>query len=232
MDITKITDRNIIFTVPENADNDVNLGLILGKKHNFIIDTGMGASSVNAILDYLGDNLKPIVAINTHAHEDHILGNWVLEDSLIVSHVLCRELMNKNWDGKIKEDIQKNREYFDDEIRKCLPNLVFEGSLCFPEDGISVFHSPGHTEDCVSVYDSVDKILYIGDNFGVLEGVAQLWTKDLDSARRLIEAYKQYDFNICIPSHSKPQTREIIMLLQTALAEALKKKDSCDLSNL
>ena len=224
MKITKVTDRHIIFTVPENADYDVNLGLILGENHNFIIDTGMGSSCVNAILEYLAGDSKPIVAINTHAHEDHIMGNWVLKDSIIISHMLCREIMDKRWnDGSIREYVQQNSEYFDDEIHKCLPNLVFEYSLHFPDEGITLFHSPGHTEDCISVYDAFDKVLYTGDNFGVSEGVAHLWAEDLQDYQRLIETYKQYDFNICIPSHSEPQTRGVLTLLETALAEACRK---------
>ncbi len=219
MKITKVTERHILFTVPENADYDVNLGLILGEKYNFIIDTGMGASSVNAILEYLAGDAKPIIAINTHSHLDHIMGNWIFEDKIIVSHVLCHEIMDKQWDGTI----QKDREYFDDDVRKCLPTLVFDGCMQFPDESISLFHSPGHTEDSISVYDAADKVLYIGDNFGIIEGVAHLWTKNISDSQRLIETYKQYDFDICIPSHSEPQTREVIKLLETALAKALRK---------
>jgi len=219
MKITELTKRNIIFTVPENEEYDLNLGLIRGKKHNFIIDTGMGASNVSAILEYLGDDPKPIIAVNTHFHEDHILGNWALEDRIIVAHKLCRELIDKHWDGQLKRDIEKNRKYFDDKICKCLPNMVFEGSLHFPEDGVSLFHTPGHTDDGISVYDAVDKALYIGDNFGVIDGVAHIWTKPPGNIKPLLEIYKQYDFDICIPSHSKPQTKEVIALLEAAYKE-------------
>ena len=187
MKITKVTGRHTLFTTQENATYDVHLGLITGKKHNFIIDTGMGASNINAILDYLAGDVKPIVAVNTHAHHDHIMGNWALKNSLIVSHVLCRDVMDNKWDVML-DGVERNRQYFDDEIHQCLPNLVFEGSLHFPEDGISLFHSPGHTADGISVYDAVDKVLYIGDNFGVFDGVARLWMKDddLHAAQSLI----------------------------------------------
>jgi glyoxylase-like metal-dependent hydrolase (beta-lactamase superfamily II) len=222
MKITKISNRNIIFTTKENSDWDLNLGLILGKKHNFIVDTGMGASNVKAMLDYLGDDSKPIIAINTHAHVDHIMGNWALESSQIVSHILCHEIMNKEWDKSQWDYIENNREYFDKEIIKCLPNVVFEGSMHFPEDGISLFHTPGHTEDSISVFDSSDKVLYIGDNFGVAKEKALIWTENLDQAKNLIETYKEYEFEICVPSHCQPQSREIISLLEKALAETLK----------
>ena len=234
MKITKVTDRHTIFTVPENAHYDLNLGLILGKKHNFIIDTGMGGSNVQAMLEYLkqtGSDTKPVIAINTHYHEDHILGNWILEDKLIISHVLCSELINKNWDGSMKEDIENSREYFDDEIHKCLPNMLFDKVLLFPEDGITLFHSPGHTADCISVYDAVDKVLYVGDNFGIFDGAAAVWIGpwdavaqrnviDVDALQRLINIYKQYDFKICISGHSPPYTGNVITLLETALKEA------------
>ena len=41
----KITDRNIMFTQPMNEHYDLNIGLILGNKHNFIIDTGLGSGN-------------------------------------------------------------------------------------------------------------------------------------------------------------------------------------------
>lgn len=224
MTITKVTDRHIMFTVPENAeDGYVSMGLILGKKHNFIIDTGTGESNVRAMLEYIGDDSKPIVAIITHAHWDHFFGNSALKDETIVSHLLCREIMDKEWDTKTKERMIKNREFIDTEIHKCLPNLVFEGSLHFPEDGISLFHTPGHTDDGISVYDTVDKVLYAGDNFGVYDGIACWWTNHVKDAQRLLDIYKQYDFDICISSHSEPQTGEVIALLETALAKELCK---------
>ena len=41
----------------------------------------------------------------------------------------------------------------------------------------------------------------------------------------MINAYKQYDFDICIPSHSQPQSREIISLLEAAYAEDLAESE-------
>jgi len=227
MKITKITGRTIMFTIPENATSYVNLCLIRGSKHNFLIDTGVGESSVKAVLEYLGNDPKPIIAVNTHAHWDHIFGNSALEGSIIVSHTLCRETIDREWDTKIKESIQEaSRDYIDAEIHKCLPNLVFDTSLYFPEDGIALFHTPAHTPDGISIYDAVDKTLHTGDNFGVFDGVAYLWGNDPADFERMIETYKQYDFNICIPSHSEPQTKEVLTLLETALTKARKEQQA------
>jgi len=218
MKVTELTKRNILFTVPENAKGGfVHMGLILGKKYNFIIDTGMGESNIKAILEYIGEDKKPIIAIITHAHWDHIFGNSALKDEIIVSHALCREIMDKEWDIETKAFMIKNRDFIDSEIHKCLPNLVFEGSMCFKEEGITLFHTPGHSDDSISVYDSLGKVLYTADNFGVESGEAYLWMGD-EAAKHMIELYKQLDFNICVPSHSEPQTKEVITFLE-ALAD-------------
>ena len=73
----KISNRNIMFTQPMEKTYDLNLGLILGAKYNYIIDTGLGSGSVAPILEYIGSDTKPIIVVNTHYHWDHVWGNWV-----------------------------------------------------------------------------------------------------------------------------------------------------------
>jgi len=221
MKITELTKRNIIFTVPENNEGGyVHMGLILGEKHNFIIDTGMGESNIKAIRDYIGNDTKPIITIITHAHCDHFFGNSALRDGIIVSHVLCHKQMDEEWDTKTQDHIKKRSEFIDSKIHKCLPNVTFEGNMHFPDDGISIFHTPGHTDGCICVYDAVGKVLYTGDSFGVSEGRAYLWTNyNHEASAQLIEIYKKCDFEICVPSHSEPQTKEVITLLEAAYAE-------------
>ena len=221
MKTNKISNRNTVFTTFENSKGGiVSMGLIQGKRHNFIIDTGIGGGSAHAMLEYIGDDKKPIIVINTHAHWDHIYGNWVFADSMIIGHKLCREIMDKNWDADLKMVTEDSDRYTDGEIHKCLPNMVFEGALHFPEDGITLFHSPGHTADHISVYDAVDKVLYIGDNFGVFDGVAYYWGEDLSDFERLIKSYRQCDFDICVPTHSEPQAKEVLVMLEAALKKA------------
>ena len=218
MKITELTKRSIMFTVPEDGEGGiVNMNLILGKKHNFIIDTGTGESNVKAMLDYIGNDTKPIITIITHAHWDHIFGNSALKDEIIVSHTLARSIMDESWDTVVERILKERGEFVDANLHKCLPNLLFENSLHFPEDGISLFHTPGHSDDGISVYDAVDKALYVGDNFGVFDGVAYLWAKDPQDSRNFIEMYRKYDIEICIPSHSEPQTGVVMGLLDAAL---------------
>jgi len=202
-------------------DYDLNLGLVLGLKHNFIIDTGLGSGSVAPILERIGNDGKPIIVINTHSHWDHVWGNWVFEDSLIISHTRCRELEDKSWDEVIRE----NAQYIDGKANKCLPNMIFDECLYLPEDGIRVFYTPGHSIDCISVYDEVDKVLYAGDNIGDTEdGIVPWIDTDQETFQSLIETYKEYDFEFCISGHNKPQKKAVLARMESNLADAWKKQ--------
>jgi len=221
----RITKRNVMFTEPMGEHYDLNLGLILGVKNNYIIDTGLGSGSVRPILEYIGDSSKPIIVINTHCHWDHIWGNWVFEKSLIISHKLCRDLEDKYWDEAVREFSGS----IDGEVRKCLPNMVFDGFLSFPDDGISIFHTPGHSEDGVSVYDSVDKVLYAGDNIGdTAEDIVPWIDTDMGTFQKLIDLYRAYDFEHCISGHNKPQTKNVLARMENSLAAAWKKQTAAE----
>jgi len=218
----KITNRNIMFTEPMGDDYDLNMGAILGTKHNFIIDTGLGSGSVAPVLEYIGNDTKPIIVINTHCHWDHIWGNWCFPNSLIISHKLCRELQDKHWD----EAIKAYPNYIDGEVHKCIPNLTFEGSLHFPEDGISLYHTPGHSPDSISIYDAVDKVLYAGDEIGDTEDEIIPWINtDMETMQRTIDFFKTIDFDICISGHNKPQTKAVLAHMEAALPDTWKKQN-------
>jgi len=217
---TKITNRNIMFSEPMGSEYDLNLGLILGVKHNFVIDTGLGSGSVAPILEYLVGDTKPVIVINTHGDWDHYWGNHVFEHCQIIAHPICRETLEKHWDSEVKRNEGKN----DGEVRKCLPNVTFEGKLNFVEDGIMIFHTPGHTPCCISVLDMVDKVLYAGDNIGdTEEDILPQINTNKHIFRNTLGFYKGLDFNICISGHNKPQTKEVLLKMEAKLAESWEK---------
>lgn len=217
----KITARNIMFTQPMTYDGQtyaLNIGLILGDRYNYIIDTGFGSGSVEPVLAYLHGNEKPIIVVNTHFHWDHVWGNWMFPNSIIIAHPMCRELMEFTWDAEIR----KYADYIDKEARKLLPNLLINDSIYLPNDGIQIFHTPGHSEDCISIYDSIDKVLYAGDNIGDTNEdiLPSIGTDAATFKTNVIDAYKQYDFEICISGHNKPQGRDVLTRMEARLIDS------------
>ncbi|MDR1664222.1 MAG: MBL fold metallo-hydrolase [Clostridiales bacterium] len=217
----ELSERNTLFTEKMGEFYDLNLGLIRGARRNYLIDTGLGSGSIAPVTEYLRGDGKPVVVINTHCHWDHVWGNFLFEGGTIISHRRCYELMEEHWD----EMAEENKTAVDGEMRKCFPNLTFEGGLYFPDDGVRIFFTPGHSEDGISVYDGVDKVLYAGDNIGdTAEEIVPYIDTDIETFRRTIEIYKTYDFNICVSGHNKPQGRDILSRMENALEESWKKQ--------
>ena len=216
----KITERNIMFTEPmayQEQTYALNIGLILGKQYNYVVDTGFGSGSIEPVLAYLGENKKPIIVVNTHFHWDHVWGNWMFPDSIIISHVTCRKILEEIWD----EEVRSNAEFVDGQVHKHMPNLLIEDGIYFPGDGIKIFHTPGHSEDCISIYDEADKVLYAGDNIGDTEdAIVPYIGTDVETYRnRVINAYKQYDFEVCISAHNKPLGKDVISRIEASLEQ-------------
>lgn len=216
--INKITNRNTIFTANENATSTVTTGIIRGNAHNFIIDTGTGGDFAKAMLDYLADDSLPIVVINTHHHWDHVYGNWMFADREIIAHRLCAELLDDVWD-EMMERSKSYGAFFMGEVRKHLPNKLIDAPLHFPEDGVTIFPNAGHSADCISVFDQNDKVLYLGDNFGVTEkdgfcfwgyepteddkaaGEEVLVAKHTAAFLEMLEYLDKYDYKSAVLSH-------------------------------
>ena len=218
----EITKRNIMFaqSIAGWGGLPLHMGLILGAKRNYLIDTGLGENSVIPVIDYIGETKKPLVVINTHAHWDHVWGNHVFADNLIISHRICRDELDKTWE----EDFQKKKDFADGAVHKCLPNVTFEDSLHFVDDGIYLFHTPGHSPSCISIYDEVDKILYVGDAIGdageeEIDIIPQIYTTP-DMMRETIGKWGKIDFELCIIGHNEPHKKDVLGKMESVLVKA------------
>jgi len=220
----KISNRNIMFSDTTIwSEYALNMGLILGVRHNFVIDTGLGSGSVAPILEYLKNDAKPIVVINTHADWDHIWGNHVFENGLIIAHRVCLDVLTKHWAAAY----ERNKDKVDGEVRKCLPNTVFDSELEFAEDGVKIFYTPGHTPCSISVFDVVDRVLYVGDNFGdTMDTVLPEIHTNPQTMMDTVQTYKSLDAEVFVCGHNKPQGVEFLQKMESELVELVKKHRS------
>lgn len=207
MRVERIKNRGILFTYNNSPEWDLNVQLIIGEKYNYIIDTGLGSLSVIPIKEYIKHNNKQIIVINTHYHWDHIWGNSTLRECIIISHKLCREIIKSKWEDMI----EKNRHYCDGEVEMCLPNLVFEKELYFPEDKIRIIYTPGHTIDSISVIDEEEKVINVGDNIGdTVDEIIPDIDCEKDQYIETLLKYKEMDFDTCISGHNVVLGKEVI----------------------
>ena len=213
MKIEKIGNRNVIFRY-DITDWSLNLHLIMGQKYNYIIDTGLGLENTTPVKEYLGDSKKPIIVINTHYHWDHITGNDSFSDNTIISHKLCRDMMAENW----SEMLNKINQYVKGEAKLCLPNLVFEDSIFFPDDKIRIFYTPGHTIDSISVFDEEDRVLNVGDNIGdTIDNIVPILQTDKELYLKSLHKYMELNINACVSGHNTILGKDIFTKIEKAL---------------
>jgi len=135
--------------------------LLVGKKCAYLVDTFMGSDAVTMILRHAQQSImgKRLIIINTHHDFDHYFGNGAVPGAIIISHQKTPAL--------IRSQHEKNMVDYASQlwgtVTLQLPTVLFNQRLLLVEDDITLFFTPGHTEDGISLWDARRKILLVGD---------------------------------------------------------------------
>jgi len=161
----RIADDIYVFTSQLYAQ--VTAGAILTKDGVVLIDTLYFPEESKAIKAFLEDRhgLQIRYVINTHYHADHTQGTYLFPEAQIVSHAMCRQLLDSTGRTGLAE-AQVHRPDFA-EVKIILPELVFkQGVLNLYLGGktIQLHHMPGHSMDLAGVYVLNNRILFASDN--------------------------------------------------------------------
>jgi cyclase len=206
MELKNVGSRGTLF-VFHDLGIATNVYVINGRHHVYIIDTYLGPDIMRQVNQHIAElyGSKPIIVVNTHSHWDHVWGNSLYSSSLIIAHEKCKEYMQQ--EGLMK--LEKYGEYKKGDIILTYPNLTFNGRIYFEEDKVLIYHTPGHTEDCISVLDVLDKVLLVGDNLE--RPIPYLMSKDLGQYILTLEDYLNVDANIIIGGHTDCEDKRLII---------------------
>ena len=160
----RVADDVYVFTSEMYAR--VNAGAIVGPDWAIVIDTLAYPEETIEIRDFIEVRLeKPIrYLINTHYHADHSLGNCWFPHSTIISHELCRQLIDQKGREALESAEQNNRELAD--IHIVLPDVTFskgELEIRIGKRTVQLMHLPGHSVDGIGVLVVEDRVLFSGD---------------------------------------------------------------------
>ena len=159
----------------------VNSFLIQGAKSAILFDTGLGVANIRKVAEELSDH--PLLVVNSHYHFDHTGGNRLFDD--IYFHLLTAERM-----------IRPLPEGFDPKAYQIVPTvptrLLEEGHvLDLGGRQLRVMHTPGHSPDCICLWDEENGLLFGGDTINTGPIYAQLEDSNIDdfalSTARLAE---------------------------------------------
>lgn len=209
MRVEKVKTRGYLFTfddLVEEYECMTSIYAINSNRYIFICDTYLGPVAAGEVVEYLKEACgeKPIIVFNSHSDWDHIWGNCFFENEILLSHRLCRERIEENG----AESLERLSRYQNGEVKLVKPNLIFEDEICFPEEGVRFFYTPGHTVDSASCFDEFDGTIYAGDNLELPNPYIQ-WD-NLKGYENTLENYLGMDCEVFISAHSGVISKDII----------------------
>jgi len=161
----RIADDIYVFTSRQYAQ--VTAGAIITKEGVVLVDTLYYPEETLAIKEFLEERLGYTVkyVINTHYHADHSQGTYLFPHAQVVSHRLCRDLL----DTVGREGLEDAKTQLPDlgDVQIVLPDLVYEDGVMNLYVGgktIALHHFPGHSPDLTAVHVTNDHILFAADN--------------------------------------------------------------------
>ncbi len=176
-------------------------------KECVIIDCGAVEDfEFERIAQYIQDNqLKPVMALNTHAHIDHILG----VDKICKMYNIPFAL--SSLDTPTLDNAYRSAEMFGIPTGNFTPptidiDLKDMDKITFGDTTLTVIHTPGHCSGGVCFYDEKEKVLFSGDSvFQGSIGRTDLPTGDYDKlmdsiTKKILPLGKDEDVDI-YPGH-------------------------------
>lgn len=157
-----------VFAFQSDKYAQVTAGVVVGPEWAVAIDTLAFPEETLAIRDFIEQELKVPVryVINTHYHADHSWGTCFFPGALVISHALCRDMLEEQGIPSLNEARQQNISLRQSQI--VLPHLTFsEGTLSLKvgKKNLVLIHLPGHTIDGTGVFIEEDRVLFSGDIF-------------------------------------------------------------------
>jgi cyclase len=146
----------------------VTAGAVIGPSWAVLIDTLSTPEESLAIRDFIEKELDVPVRyiINTHYHADHSWGNCFFPGTTVLSHSLCRQLLEERGIPSLQEVKKQNLGFR--QVNIVLPHITFSENtmnLRVGKKNLTLLSLPGHSSDNVGVLVEEDRVLFAGDSF-------------------------------------------------------------------
>lgn len=201
----RVSENVYVFTSERYAQ--VNAGAVVGPDWSVLIDTLAFPDEAADIKQFVEERLDSPVRyiINTHYHSDHTLGNCFFPDATILSHELCRTLLDTRGRQALEQAKQASPELQDVEI--CLPHLTFADDRATVRVGrrlLQLIPLPGHSPDGLGVLVVEDRVLFAGD---VMMPVPYLADGDYDLMTASLKSIPRMKLENLVQGHGESVLR-------------------------
>ena len=220
-----------------------NIWHVRGRDRDLLIDTGMGIASLRDEVRALFE--KPVIAVATHTHADHIGGHYEFEDCLVHRDEADR-LREATSRGTLRaadyppDEVAMLREAgyeVEDAFITALPHaayeigayrirpatptrLVAEGSIVDTGDrSFEILHLPGHSPGSIGLWEKSTGILFSGD--AIYDGplLDQLYRSDIPAYIKTMRRLRELPVRVVHAGHDPSFGRErLVQLVDAYLA--------------
>ncbi len=182
-----------VYSFQSDSYAQVTAGVITGPEWAVVIDTLAFPEETLDIRDFVEQELRVPVryVINTHSHADHSWGNCFFPGAMVISHSLCRKLLDERGRTALEAVKRQNPAIFR-QVKIVLPQLTFdEGRLGMRvgKKTLSLIPFPGHSADAIGVLIEEDRVLFAGDVFMpipyIVDGDMDIMVESLKEIREM-----------------------------------------------
>jgi glyoxylase-like metal-dependent hydrolase (beta-lactamase superfamily II) len=217
-----------------------NIWHVRGRDSDLLIDTGMGIASLKEAARHLLE--KPVIAVATHTHADHIGGHHEFADCL-VHREEAKRLIHPQGRGTLRrslfpsEDLRLLEEAgyaVPETLITALPHegydldsyrmrparptrIVEEGGIVDTGDrSFEVLHLPGHSPGSIGLWEAATGILFSGD--AVYDGplLDQLYGSDVPAYIKTMRRLRELPVRVVHGGHDPSFGRERLVELVDA----------------
>jgi glyoxylase-like metal-dependent hydrolase (beta-lactamase superfamily II) len=208
--------------------------LVLGEERAALIDTGNGIGDIRSLIDELTD--LPIVVVNTHAHGDHVGGNWAFDEVAAYNNSYVKERMKGRSNRELRNFLNKEM------LRISLPTGVkketfsiqpYDVTRWLKEDdtielggkNLKVIYTPGHTPDGICLHEAKESLLFTGDIF--YPAPIYVYSPGT-SLEDLVSSYRKmlaFSFKWAMPAHNETMIERTVVEKVLNAAESILRGD-------
>jgi glyoxylase-like metal-dependent hydrolase (beta-lactamase superfamily II) len=223
--------EDIVLVVEDHLDLffESNVWHVQGAERDLVVDTGNGIGDLRAELEPLVDS-RPIVAVATHDHFDHIGGLHAFDerwchaaDADGIREPDELRLLRTDFPPGLEDEIRWYGYEPPERVITALPRedfdvsgwrtptteptrLLVEGDvLDLGDRAFEVLHVPGHTSGSIALWDPVGGLLFTGDTAALDD---PLHAEDEDAFVESLRRLRALPVELVCAGHSRPFGRE------------------------
>ena len=194
---------NNIYVFTSELYAQVTAGAVVTPAGAIVIDTLPYPSETREIINFIEvrQGVPVRYVVNTHFHADHSYGNCFFRHAQVVAHARCRELMDTRGRESLRTAKASSSQMSD--VTIVLPSIVFEeGTLSLHMGGmtVSLWHSPGHSDDGIVCLVEEERILFAGDT---LMPVPFFTDGSIDDFEASLNALLEMSFESAVQGHGE-----------------------------